>query len=87
VNDMGEMGSQTRVPTQGMGEASPAGDGAHAFQRGVQLGREVAGTAVRKIGAWAEEHPGQMVLAGLALGFVLGKLLAGRRRPVSEELE
>jgi hypothetical protein len=28
-----------------------------------------------------------MVLVGLALGFVLGKLLAGRPRPVSEELE
>jgi hypothetical protein len=81
---MGETGSQTRL--QGVDGASPAGDG-HAFQRGVQLGREAAGTAVRKIGAWAEEHPGQMVLAGLALGFVLGKLLAGRPHPVSEELE
>jgi len=28
-----------------------------------------------------------LLLAGLALGFVLGKLLAGRPRPVSEELE
>jgi hypothetical protein len=84
---MGETGSQTRFPMQGVGGTSPAGDGAHAFQRGVQLGREAAGTAVRKIAAWSEEHPGQMVLAGLALGFVLGKLLAGRPRPVSEELE
>jgi hypothetical protein len=80
---MGETGSQTRLPMQGMGGASRAGDSPHAFQ----LGREAAGTAVRKIGAWSEEHPGQMVLAGLALGFVLGKLLAGRPRPVSEELE
>jgi hypothetical protein len=84
---MGETGSQTRLPMQGMGGASRAGDSPHAFQLGLQLGREAAGTAVRKIGAWSEEHPGQMVLAGLALGFVLGKLLAGRPRPVSEELE
>ena len=80
---MAETETQTRFPIQVVGGASPAGEGAHAFQRG----REAAGTAVRKIGAWSEEHPGQMVLAGLALGFVLGKLLAGRPRPVSEELE
>jgi len=85
VNDMVDTGSQTRFPMLGMHRSSAARDG--AFQRGIQLGREAAGTAVRKIGAWSEEHPGQMVLAGLALGFVLGKLLAGRPRPVSEELE
>jgi hypothetical protein len=86
VNDVVETGSQTRFSLQGVG-SSPAGAGPYGFQRGVQLGREAAGTAFRKIGAWSEEHPGQMVLAALALGFVLGKLLAGRPRPVSEELE
>jgi hypothetical protein len=62
-------------------------DDAEVFARGLRAGRELADTAVRRIGAWAEEHPGQVVLAGLALGFVLGKLLLGRRRPISEELE
>jgi len=85
VNDMGETESQTRFPMPGMDAVSPARDG--AFQRGVHLGREAAGTAFRKIGAWSEEHPGQMVLAGVALGFLLAKLFAGRPRPVSEELE
>jgi hypothetical protein len=85
MSDMGETGSQRQFPAQGMGGPFPARDG--GFRRGVQIGRDLAETAVRKIGAWSEEHPGQMVLVGLALGFVLGKLLAGRPRPVSEELE
>ncbi|HYS07700.1 MAG TPA: hypothetical protein VEP66_03110 [Myxococcales bacterium] len=55
-----------------------------AFQRGLMMGREVAENAVRKIGAWAEENPGQLVLAGLAFGFVLGKILLRRPRTVSE---
>jgi len=85
MSDMGETGSQRQFPTQGMGGPFPARDG--GFRRGVQIGRDLAEAAVRKIGAWSEEHPGQMVLVGLALGFALGKLLAGRPRPVSEELE
>jgi hypothetical protein len=80
---MGETRSKTQFPIAGTSAAPPGAD----FQRGIEVGREVAQTAVRRIGAWAEERPGQMVLAGLALGFVLGKLLFGRPTPVSEELE
>jgi hypothetical protein len=58
-----------------------------AFQRGLTLGKEYAGTAVRRIGAWAEENPGQILMVGLAAGFVLGKLLFPRRRPVIEDLD
>ena len=52
------------------------------FQKGVEKGREIAMTAKRRVAAWAEENPGQMVLAGLALGFVLGKLLFRKRSPI-----
>jgi hypothetical protein len=53
------------------------------FQKGVEKGREFAVMATRRVAAWAEENPGQMVLAGLALGFVLGKLLfRSRRAPI-----
>ena len=84
---MSDMRSQTQSPMQRRDGALPAEEDVDAFRRGVQFGREVAGTAVRKIGAWSEEHPGQMALAALALGFLLGKLLGGRPRPISEELE
>ncbi len=50
------------------------------FQKGVEKGRELAVIALRKVSAWAEENPGQFVLAGLAAGFVLGKLLFRRPR-------
>jgi ElaB/YqjD/DUF883 family membrane-anchored ribosome-binding protein len=80
---MGETRSKTQFPMAATTATPPAAD----FQRGLQVGREAAQTAIRRIGAWAEENPGQMVLAGLALGFVLGKLLFGRRTPVSEDLE
>jgi hypothetical protein len=53
------------------------------FQRGLMIGREATENAIRKIGAWAEENPGQLVLAGLAFGFVLGKILLRRPRMVS----
>jgi hypothetical protein len=66
--------------------AAPTPDEA-AFQRGLELGRELADTAVRRVGAWAEEHPGQLLLAGLAAGIVLGKLLFPGRRPIIEELD
>jgi len=51
------------------------------FQKGVEKGREFAIIATRRVAAWAEENPGQVILAGLALGFVLGKLLF--RKPAS----
>ena len=84
---MSDMRSQTQLPMQRTGGGLPPGEDVDAFRRGIQIGREVAGTAIRKIGAWSEEHPGQMVLVALALGFLLGKLLGGGPRPISEELE
>ena len=57
----------------------PEGD-AEAFRRGMTRGRELTEVARRKLGAWAEENPGQLVVAGLALGFVLGKLLLPSRQ-------
>jgi hypothetical protein len=80
---MGETRSKTQFPVAETPRTPPGAE----FQRGLEVGREAAQTAMRRIGAWAEEHPGQMVLAGLALGFVLGKLLFGRPTKVSEELE
>ncbi|HZX94213.1 MAG TPA: hypothetical protein VFE90_06830 [Myxococcales bacterium] len=59
----------------------PEGDeGEAAFEQGLELGRQLAEQAVRRVGAWAEEHPGQLLLAGVAAGYVLGKLLF-RRKP------
>jgi hypothetical protein len=83
---MAEMRGKTQLP---MPEITPprTENDVQVFERGLRAGRELAETAVRRIGAWAEEHPGQVVLAGVALGFLLGKLLLGRRRTVSEELE
>jgi len=52
------------------------------FQKGVEKGRELALLAQRRVAAWAEENPGQVILAGLALGFVLGKLLFRKRATV-----
>jgi len=82
MNEMAETRSKVQLAMPGVADP-PSADEA-AFQRGIQAGREAAETAMRRIAAWSEEHPGQMVLAGLALGFVLGKLMLRRPRPVSE---
>jgi hypothetical protein len=86
---MAESRSKTQFAMPGITPAGPSGEeDTRAFGRGLQVGRDAAQLAMRRIAAWAEEHPGQMVLAGVALGFVLGKLLLGRRRPVViEELD
>jgi hypothetical protein len=83
---MAETRGKTQLPIPEI-TTPRIGDDVEVFERGLRAGRELAETAVRRIGAWAEENPGQVVLAGLALGFVLGKLLLGRRRTLSEELE
>ncbi|HTO95856.1 MAG TPA: hypothetical protein VMK66_02325 [Myxococcales bacterium] len=80
---MEEMPGKTQLPPMPSG---PPPDEA-AFQRGIALGRDYASLAVRRVGAWAEEHPGQMLLAGLAAGFVLGKLLFPGRKQVIEEAD
>jgi hypothetical protein len=69
---MGEASSSTRSPH---GAAAPASSELDAFQHGVELGRQYADVAVRRLAAWAEENPGQLLLAGLAAGFLAGKLL------------
>lgn len=48
---------------------------AEAFQHGMELGKEWAGTAARTLATWAEENPAQFILAGAITGFVLGKVL------------
>ena len=82
---MGETQSKTQLPMQEIAAGEMPDEA--AFQRGLEMGRELAETAVRRIGAWAEEHPGQLLLAGLASGILLGKILFPRRRPVTEELD
>ena len=61
--------------------APPVDEMAEALQQGIELGKVWAQEASLKLKVWAEENPGQFVLAGVAAGFVLGKLLfAGPRR-------
>ena len=82
---MGETYSKTQLPAPGI-DRGP-GEGEAALQRGLELGLQYADTAMRRIGAWAEENPGQLLIAGLAAGILLGKLLFPRRRTVIEELD
>ncbi|GAC1347060.1 MAG: hypothetical protein NVSMB23_25730 [Myxococcales bacterium] len=63
----------------------PEGD-AEAFARGQAQGGDLGALWRRKLAAWAEENPGQLIVAGLLVGFVAGKLL-GRPRPRPDELE
>lgn len=65
--------------------AGPAPD--VAFQQGIELGREWVQTAAVKVAAWAEENPGQMILAGLGLGFVIGKLFLTPRARFDLDLD
>ncbi len=51
-----------------------------AFEQGLELGKEYVDVAARRVAAWAEDHPGQLLLAGLAAGFVLGQIWFRRRR-------
>lgn len=52
------------------------------FAQGMQLGQ----VAARRVAAWAEENPGQMLLVGLGLGFVIGKLLLRKPRTVVQAI-
>jgi len=82
---VGETYSKTQLPMIGNDRGPDGGEA--AFQRGLELGREYADAAIRRIGAWAEENPGQLLIAGLAAGMLVGKLLFPRRRRVIEELD
>jgi hypothetical protein len=75
---MAEARSTTQLPFGAMDKSVLQAE-LEAFQEGVALGRQAAQLAVRKLAAWAEENPGQLVLAGLAVGFVLGRFLFRRR--------
>jgi hypothetical protein len=55
-----------------------------AFARGQLRGRELASLWRRRLGAWAEENPGQLLVSGLVAGFVVGKIF---RRPRRIELD
>jgi hypothetical protein len=75
---MGETHSKTRLPLL------PSAIDFETFERGVDLGRAWADKAARLVAAWAEENPGQLVLAGILGGFLVGKLLFHQRRPPAD---
>ena len=82
---MAETRSKTQLPMSEISTPS-AEEAARAFQRGIELGRDYAETALRRVAAWAEENPGQLLLAGVAVGFLLGKLLFSRPRGPADDL-
>jgi hypothetical protein len=63
------------------------GEELQAFQQGIELGRKYADVALRRVAAWAEENPGGVVLAGLAAGFLFGKVVFHKRRPRLADLD
>jgi hypothetical protein len=82
-----ETRSKTQLPMSEITAGAPSvQEAARAFERGVELGRDYAEMALRRVAAWAEENPGQLLLAGVAVGFVLGKLLFHRAGSPTEEL-
>ena len=64
--------SNTQLPP---GAATGAIPDEQLFVQGLALGGKWAQEAAVRARAWAEENPGQFVIAGLAAGFILGKLL------------
>ncbi|HET7785388.1 MAG TPA: hypothetical protein VFL36_05420 [Myxococcales bacterium] len=76
---MGEMQGKAQLPMAEITAAQPPAGETTAFEEGLELGRRYAEQASRRIAAWAEEHPGQLLLAGLLAGLVVGKLLFPRR--------
>jgi hypothetical protein len=84
---MADVQGKTQLPMAEItSPQEPAAETA-AFEQGLELGRRYAEQAVRRVAAWAEEHPGQLVLAGLMAGFVVGKLLFPRKRLELQDLE
>ncbi|MCA1827449.1 MAG: hypothetical protein ABR567_11955 [Myxococcales bacterium] len=76
---MAEARSNTQLP---IGTKSVIEEEIEAFQQGIEIGRQYADVARRRVAGWAEEHPGQLILAGLVGGFILGKLLFRPRRKI-----
>jgi hypothetical protein len=61
-------------------ESQDLDETAEMFQQGMELGKVWAKKASDGLTVWAAKNPEQVVLAGLATGFVLGKLLFGGKR-------
>lgn len=76
---MGEAGTQ---PPGSAAQKSVAQAELEAFQEGIELGKQYAGVAARRVAAWAEDNPGQVIVAGVVAGFILGKLLFRPRRRI-----
>ena len=79
---MAETQSKTQLPIELHNQEAAREEAAQACQRGLDAGREYAQQAMRRVAAWAEENPGQLLLAGLLAGFILGKLLFRPRKVV-----
>jgi hypothetical protein len=85
---MGEMQGKAQLPMVEITSSQPGGEETTAaFEQGIELGRRYAEQAGRRIAAWAEEHPGQLLLAGLMAGFLFGKLLFTRATVELQELD
>jgi hypothetical protein len=83
---MGEMQGKAQLPMPEI--TAPHEPRAEAaLEQGLELGRKYAEQALRRVAAWAEEHPGQLVLAGLMAGFVVGKVLFPKKRLDLREME
>ena len=79
---MAEARSNTQLPLGVNAGKSIVEEELDAFKDGIEIGRQYADVAVRRIGAWAEEHPGQVVLAGLLAGFLIGKIFMRPKRKI-----
>jgi hypothetical protein len=77
---MAQTQSKTQLPVGMLQQSNGHDEGTRAFERGLEMGRQYAEQAIRRIAAWAEENPGQLLLAGAAAGFLLGTLLFRPRR-------
>jgi hypothetical protein len=84
---MAEMQGKAQLPMPEITNPQEPGSETAAFEQGLELGRRYAEQTVRRVAAWAEEHPGQLLLAGLMAGFALGKLLLPKKRLELEDLE
>ena len=84
---MAEMQGKAQLPMAEITSPPETGAEAAAFEQGLELGRRYVERTARRVAAWAEEHPGRLVVAGLVAGFVLGKLLFPRRHPEQEDLQ
>ncbi len=77
---MAEARSNVQLPLGAFAAKSVVQAEIEAFQEGIELGRQYAQLAARKVAAYAEENPGRMLLIGLVAGFIGGKFLFRRTR-------